>query len=101
MRRGYADLPQATTGSPLYVLEFERSDDRAAATTSRTYSAWSTAGPCSIVFAAAEGCYATFDMLGERRSVGTVCTRLGTLRVDNVTDAPLIVAHHSKSVGGL
>ena len=75
------------------MLAFEVSDNRAEATTTTTYSVWSTAGPCAIVFAAVEGCYELIDMLGESRPGGMVCTRSSVLRVDNVTDAPLIMAH--------
>ena len=88
VRRGYADLPQATIGSPLYVLAFGIGGNHIV--NASAYSIWSTAGPCSIVFAASAGCYELVDMLGEGRTGGKLCTEGGLLRVDNVTDAPLI-----------
>ena len=100
LRRGYADLPQATSGSPLYVLAFDvvASDSHtgAATATTRTYSVWSVAGPCSIVFPASEGCYEVIDLLGESRKGVSLCTKSTMLRVDNVTDAPLVVAYRAK-----
>jgi hypothetical protein len=96
---GYADVPAATAGSALYVLEFEAGHMGAAGAAGPApgagavvYSVWSVAGPCSLVFEAAEGCFGVVDMLGARRP-GSVCTEGGHLRVDNATDAPTIVAH--------
>ena len=113
--RGYSDLPQAIEGSALYVLAFDRTPSAVAATSNaaaagaevdtaaaaaavaRVFSVWSTAGPCSIEFSAPSGCYEVADMLGARRP-GSACATgksgaAGILRVDNVTDAPLIVEH--------
>jgi hypothetical protein len=114
--RGYSDLPQAIEGSALYVLAFDRTPSAVAATSNaaaagagadtaaaaaaavaRVFSVWSTAGPCSIEFSAPSGCYEVVDMLGARRPGSTCATgksgAAGILRVDNVTDAPLIVEH--------
>ena len=91
---GYADLPQATSGSPLYVLEFAAPSSGNA---SAVYAIWSTTGPTSLVFAAAEGCYHAVDMLGASRP-GAVCTQASILRVDNVTDAPLVIVHFVTTV---
>jgi hypothetical protein len=113
---GYADLPTATSGSALYVLAFEangsssthhatepdasspptrthgQSIDAADETLTEAYSVWSLAGPASLVFPVKAGsCYRVVDMLGETRP-GQSCAKVGgQLRVDNVTDAPLIV----------
>ena len=73
---GYADLPQASVGSPLYVLAFAAPSS---ANATAVYAVWSTTGPTSIVFPAAEGCYHVVDMLGASRP-GTVCTHGGQLR---------------------
>lgn len=42
-----------------------------------------------------EGCYEVFDMLGEGRGQELLCTNSKVLRLDNVTDAPVIVAHRA------
>ena len=88
---GYADLPQASVGSPLYVLEFA-AHSSGNVNASAVYAVWSIAGPSSVVFAAAEGCYRAVDMFGVTRP-GPVCTQGGMVRVDNTTDAPLIIVH--------
>jgi hypothetical protein len=110
---GYAGLPAATTGSALYVLAFEINSstdshpqpptvvgtaDVIAKTPLTTYSVWSLAGPASLVFPVEAGsCYRVVDMLGEAR-LGQSCAEAGgQLRVENVTDAPLIVAQLAKA----
>ena len=95
---GYSGLPTATVGSALYVLEFAHgtpssSDAPSPGNSSVSYSVWSVAGPTTLVFEAQEGCYSIVDMLGSPRP-GSFCTDgVGVLRVENVTDAPLIAAH--------
>ena len=134
---GYSDLPNADTGSALYVLAFgaapnnssshqhqhtteeEEEDSQAqpytsnntsaagsgvaaaaaaAAARASRYSVWSVAGPASLVFraAAAGSCYRVIDMLGTQRP-GKHCVGAagGLLRVDNVTDAPILVIPYS------
>ena len=98
---GYSGLPTATVGSALYVLEFAHgtpssssdADAPSPGNSSVSYSVWSVAGPTTLVFAARAGCYSIVEMLGHPRS-GSLCTNgVGELRVENVTDAPLIAAH--------
>ena len=76
----------------------ETAADVIAKTPLTTYSVWSLAGPASLVFPVEAGsCYRVVDMLGEAR-LGQSCAEAGgQLRVENVTDAPLIVAQLAKA----